>query len=407
MARGRDQGADRVGILGGGQLARMLALAGIPLGCKFFFLDPSAGACAATTGTLYQANFSDLDAVRALAAEIDVATFDFENVPAEVAREMGRLRPFHPSVAALEFCQDRLLEKRLLLELGIPVPLFHAVDARPDLMAAIDRIGFPAVLKTRRLGYDGKGQRILRQPEDLEPAWQSHGGSELILEAFVPFDAECSQLAVRDAGGEVRFWPLTRNVHDNSVLVLSQPGVLGRDLQNQAEHYINLLFDRWQYVGVMAVEFFVLDGELQVNEIAPRVHNSGHWTIDAAVTSQFENHLRAILGLPLGDTSMTSFPVMFNWIGELPDRNRLLAIPGLHWHDYGKSARPGRKIGHATVTATDQATLMNRCSQMAAELGGNWAERLALLQSSAGQAGSASPSRRSTSPETLSTISAA
>lgn len=383
MVKGRNPGAERIGILGGGQLARMLALAGIPLGCEFFFLDPSAAACAASAGTLRQANFSDLEAVRALATEIDVATFDFENVPANSAREMARLRPFHPSVAALEFCQDRLLEKRLLLELGIPVPLFHAVNSRPDLVAAIDRIGFPAVLKTRRLGYDGKGQRVLRQPEDLEPAWQSCAGGELILEAFVPFEAECSQLAVRDAAGEVRFWPLTQNVHANGVLVLSQPDVFGSGLQNRAEHYVSLLLDRWKYVGVMAVEFFVLGGELQVNEIAPRVHNSGHWTIDAAVTSQFENHLRAMLGLPLGDTSMTSRPVMFNWIGELPDRNRLLAIPGLHWHDYGKSPRPGRKIGHATVTATDHAALMNRCSRIAFELGGDWTRRLALLQPSA------------------------
>lgn len=383
MVKGRNQAADRVGILGGGQLARMLALAGIPLGCEFSFLDPSATACAASTGSLHQADFSDLDAVRALAAEIDVATFDFENVSSDSAREMERLRPFHPSVTALEVCQDRLLEKRLLHELGIPVPIFHAVNSRPDLLAAIDCVGFPAILKTRRLGYDGKGQRILRQTEDLEPAWQSFAGSELILEAFVPFDAECSQLAVRDAGGEVRFWPLTRNVHDNGVLVLSQPDVLGRELQARAEHYVELLLDRWQYVGVIAVEFFVLDGELQVNEIAPRVHNSGHWTIDGSVTSQFENHLRAILGLPLGDTSMSRCALMFNWIGELPDRKSLLAMPGLHWHEYGKSPRPGRKIGHATVTATDQAALMNRCTQLAIELGGDWTERLALLQSSA------------------------
>jgi 5-(carboxyamino)imidazole ribonucleotide synthase len=357
----------------------MMALAGIPLGCKFSFLDPSDAACAADVGTLHRAGFSDLHALRTLAVEIDVATFDFENVPADSAREMSCLRPFHPPVSALQCCQDRLLEKRLMVELGIPVPAFQAVDSRPGLLQALDRIGLPAVLKTRRLGYDGKGQCILRQREDLEPAWQRYGGVELILEEFVPFQAECSQLAVRDAAGEIRFWPLTRNVHADGVLVLSQPGALDRGLEDQAQGYARLLLDHWQYVGVMAVEFFVLNNKLLANEIAPRVHNSGHWTIDAAVTSQFENHLRAILGLPLGDTSMASAAVMFNWIGELPDRGNLLAMPGLHWHDYGKTPRPGRKLGHATLTAMDPAILLERCERIASGLGGQWGPLLKLL----------------------------
>lgn len=378
-ARDRNAVANRIGILGGGQLARMMALAGIPLGCKFSFLDPSDAACSADVGMVHRAAFADLDAVRTLAGEIDIATFDFENVPGGSAREMARLRPFHPPVSALECCQDRLLEKQLMVELGIPVPAFQAFDSRPGLLQAIDRIGFPAVLKTRRLGYDGKGQSVLRQREDLEPAWQTYAGQDLILEEFVPFEAECSQLAVRDEAGEIRFWPLTRNVHADGVLVLSQPGAPGADIERQAQSHVRRLLEHWQYVGVMAVEFFVVDGSLLANEIAPRVHNSGHWTIDAAVTSQFENHLRAIMGLPLGDTGMSCAAVMFNWIGELPDRGKLLAMPGLHWHDYGKTPRPGRKLGHATLTAADPAVLHDRCERIAAGLGGRWSQLLESL----------------------------
>ena len=374
------KGKDRVGILGGGQLARMMALAGIPLGCEFSFLDPSPQACAASTGKLHLAEFSNLEAIRVLAADIDVATFDFENVPAESARAMAALRPFHPGVAALENCQDRLLEKRLLAGLGIPVPQFRAVSSRTDLLAAIDHLGFPAVLKTRRLGYDGKGQAVLRQPEDLEPAWQQLGHAELILEAFVPFAAECSLVSVRTADGHVRFWPLTQNIHANGVLVMSRPGGLGEQRQAQAEGYARQLLEHWSYVGVMAVEFFLHNDALLANEIAPRVHNSGHWTIDAAVTSQFENHLRAILGMPLGDTAMTRHSLMFNWIGELPDRQRALSTPGLHWHDYDKAPRPGRKIGHATVTAVDPAALWQKCTRLAMDLGGSWVDWVSQLR---------------------------
>lgn len=381
MEQHRIQGTDRVGILGGGQLARMMALAGIPLGCEFSFLDPSSSACAAQLGKFHQAEFSDSVAVRALAEGIDVATFDFENVPAESARVMAELRPFYPGVRALENCQDRLSEKRLLVELGIPVPEFFPVASRTDLLDAIDRVGFPAVLKTRRLGYDGKGQAVVRQPEDLEPAWQQLCHTDLILEAFVPFEAECSLVSVRSADGQVRFWPLTRNVHSNGVLVMSRPGVLADSLQNKAEHIARRLLEHWSYVGVMTVEFFLHRGGLLVNEIAPRVHNSGHWTIDAAVTSQFENHLRAILGMPLGDTAMTSCSLMFNWIGLLPDKHRALSAPGLHWHEYGKTARAGRKIGHATVTAPDQVALLQRCSGIAQDLGGDWPELLSQISS--------------------------
>ena len=358
-------------------MARMMALAGIPLGLNFHFLDPSAHACASPLGKLHRAEFSDLLAVQAMASEIDVATFDFENVPADSARSLASARTFHPCVNALEGCQDRLLEKRLLRSLAIPVAEFQPVSSRTGLLDAVEKIGLPAVLKTRRLGYDGKGQVLLSQHEDLEPAWQTLGQSDLILEAFVPFTAECSLIAVRNGPGEVRFWPLTKNVHGNGVLLLSRPGVLGADLQVQAEDTVGKLLAHWDYVGVLAVEFFILEGRLLVNEMAPRVHNSGHWTLDAAVTSQFENHLRAVCGLPLGDTAMTDHALMFNWISEMPDMRQLLLEQGLHWHDYGKSPRQGRKLGHATLVARDESDLIRSASRIAQGLGGRWPELLA------------------------------
>lgn len=373
----------RVGILGGGQLARMTALAGLPLGFEFVFLDPSGDACAAALGELVQAEFADAAAARSLAHRVDVLTFDFENVPADTARAAAAAGcPFQPGVLALEVCQDRLVEKDLLRALGIPVPDFCTVDGRTDLPAAIDRLGFPCVLKTRRMGYDGKGQVILDGPADVERAWQKIGGRPLIVEAFVPFEAECSLLAVRDCNGQQGFWPLIHNQHDDGMLVLSQPGSFPAELQAEAEDIATRLQRHFDYVGVMAVEFFLEQGKLSVNEIAPRVHNSGHWTIDGAATSQFENHLRAICGLPLGDTGMDRPSTMFNWIGELPDRDRLLRLAGLHWHEYGKRPRPGRKLGHATVTAPDAASLVDRCWQLVEMLGGPWPDRLSRFQAS-------------------------
>jgi 5-(carboxyamino)imidazole ribonucleotide synthase len=339
----------RIGILGGGQLGRMMGLAGIPLGFEFVFLDPAADACAASTGALRQAEFSDVEAARAFAREVDMATFDFENVPADSARAVAESRPFHPCVEALGSCQDRVSEKSLLTELEIPVPEFRVVGSRPDLLAAVEDLGFPSVLKTRRLGYDGKGQAILRQHEDLELAWQRLGGSALILERFIPFEAECSLVSVRAHSREIRYWPLTRNVHENGVLKLSLPGVFESGLQERAQEIAARLLEHWDYTGVMTVEFFVHEGILLVNEIAPRVHNSGHWTIEGAATSQFENHLRAILDWPLGDTSVRARCVMYNVIGEMPEPASLLKVPDIHLHYYGKEPRPNRKLGHITL----------------------------------------------------------
>ena len=364
--------AQRIGILGGGQLGRMLGLAGIPLGLSFVFLDPAPDACAAATGELLQAGFSDTDAARNLAARVDVATFDFENVPETTARALQEIRPLYPAPNALGASQDRLSENKLLSGLGIQVPSWFKVSSRTDLLEGLDALGYPAVLKTRRLGYDGKGQAVLRDPEDLERAWQRLGDSELILESFVPFEFECSMVAVRALNGDTKIWPLIRNVHSNGILMLSLPGVFDQTLQSKAAAKMRTLLEHFEYTGVLTMEFFLLEGELLVNEFAPRVHNSGHWTIDGASCSQFENHLRAVAGLPLGETEMTGCSIMFNWIGEMPNQEKAMAIPGLHWHDYGKSPRPGRKIGHATLTAETMEALKINASRLAGIAGGEF-----------------------------------
>ena len=362
----------RIGVLGGGQLGRMMGLAGIPLGFRFLFLDPGANACAGVAGELLQADFSDNEAAREMARVVDVATFDFENVPDSTAQAFEELCPLYPASNALGACQDRMVEKTLLTELDIAVGGYHAVSSRTDLLEGLERLGYPAVLKTRRLGYDGKGQAVLRDQEDLERAWQRLGEAELILEAFVPFQAECSLIGVRGADGETRFWPLARNVHDGGILALSRPGVFSAELQAVAEQKMMRLMDHFDYRGVLTIEFFLRDGELLANEIAPRVHNSGHWTIDGSSCSQFENHVRAVAGMPLGQTDMVRPSLMFNWIGTMPDRDRAMAVPGLCWHDYGKAARPGRKIGHATLTAETPRELMERAARLAQIAGGDF-----------------------------------
>lgn len=344
-----------VGIIGAGQLGRMLALAGYPLGLRFVFLDQSADAPGAQVGPLICGAFDDQAKLEELAGKVDVVTFDVENVPVAAVVKIAASKPFLPPPQALGASQDRLDEKTLFRRLRIPTPEFAAVDSRHDLHVAVERIGLPGVLKTRRLGYDGRGQYFLRQASDASSAWERLGAVPLLYEAFVNFNREVSIVGVRSTRGEVRCYPLAANTHRHGILRYCIAPYRHAKLQQQAETYLRRLLRRFDYAGVLTVEFFVRHGQLIANEMAPRVHNSGHWTIDGAQTSQFENHLRAILGLPLGDTAAVGHSAMFNFIGTIPSLANILKIPGVHFHSYGKEPRPDRKLGHATVTAPSGA----------------------------------------------------
>jgi len=362
-----------LGVLGGGQLARMLALAAAPLGIKTLVVDGSADACAGQVAPLVVAEWTDYAALEAFAAQVDAVTFDFENVPAETARWLAECVAVFPSPQALAAAQDRLAEKTLFRECGLQTPEFMAVDLRKDLDQALAKIGAPAILKTRRLGYDGKGQFRLKTLDDADAAWIALGEQAatlgLILEAFVPFDRELSVIAVRSRDGDFRTWPLTQNWHVDGVLSMSlAPAGDIDELQQRATALAKTLAERLDYVGVFALELFVKNGDLLGNEMAPRVHNSGHWTIEGAHTSQFENHVRAVLGLPLGDTGARGVSTMFNWIGDLPDAAPVLRAMDAHWHDYGKQARPGRKVGHATLCAPAARELAARLTELAETL---------------------------------------
>jgi 5-(carboxyamino)imidazole ribonucleotide synthase len=341
-----------VGVLGAGQLGRMLALAGYPLGLKFRFLDNDR-APAGDVAELMTGEFEDEATLARFAQGLDVATFEFENVPQGAARTLARHVPVFPAAGALETAQDRLHEKTLFRTLGIPTPMFVPVDSDEDLRRAVGVTGLPAVLKTRRLGYDGKGQMVLRDNADVDIAWKTLGGVPLILEAFVAFERELSIIAVRGRSGETAFYPLVQNEHRGGVLRLSLAPAPGADaaLQMRAESLVGRVLGSLNYVGVITLELFQAGDELLANEIAPRVHNSGHWTIEGSVCSQFENHLRAVLGWPLGSTRPTGYSAMLNLIGSAPPSEQILRCPEAHLHLYGKSPRPGRKIGHITICA--------------------------------------------------------
>ena len=362
-----------VGILGGGQLARMMALSGAPLGLRFRILDNVADACAGQFAPMIVGDYTDQAALGEFASQVDVATFDFENVPAASAQWLAERVPVFPSPQALAVAQDRLAEKSLFRELGIPVPDFADIASREQLEAAVARLGTPCILKTRRLGYDGKGQFRIKSVADIDAAWDALGAQVarvgLIVEGFVHFQRELSVVAVRGRDGEFRAWPLTENWHVDGVLSASlAPAVVDSAMQATALSHARRLAEAMDYVGVFALELFCRDGELLANELAPRVHNSGHWTIEGSETSQFQNHLRAVLGLPLGDTRMVGLACMLNWIGAMPDANAVLGEAGGHWHDYGKSPRAGRKVGHATVRADSPAELAAALQRVGAAL---------------------------------------
>ncbi len=354
---------DTIGILGAGQLGSMLAQAALPLDIRCRFLDPSPTSVAAAVGDCISADYSDNQAQDTFLADCQVVTWEFENVSLSAVQAMAKRAVVHPDPKVLAVKQDRLDEKKFLQSLGIETAPYAEVSSRQQLTDAIARIGLPAVLKTRRDGYDGKGQMVLRQAADADVAWAALSKYPLILEGFIQFTRECSLIAARGADGAIAYWPLVENEHRQGILHRSlAPAPHAWVVQEQAQGVMRTLMEALDYVGVLTIEFFQHDGRLLTNEFAPRVHNSGHWTIEGSVTSQFANHIRAVAGLPLGVTASRGHAVMINLIGAVPDRAALLAIPGVSLHLYGKEPRTGRKLGHVTIVHDDARKL----SQLAA-----------------------------------------
>lgn len=341
--------------MGAGQLGQMLALAGTRLGCEFRFLSPDAQAPAGRFAELVVAEYENESALQHFAEGLDVATYEFESIPVAAVRSVAEKVSVFPPPLALETAQDRALEKLCFERLGIPTAPFAVVDSMRDVREALERIGTPAILKARRLGYDGKGQAVIRARDDIAGAWVKLAGAPSIVESHVKFSRELSIIAVRSRTGETAFYPLVENHHSEGILRFSlapAPGV-SLAMQVTAEDYARRLMDDLDYTGVIAVELFETPSGLMANEMAPRVHNTGHWTIEGADTSQFENHLRAITGLPLGSTEVGGAAGMVNVIGTEPDARRLSEVDNVHVHMYGKAPAPRRKLGHITVTAND------------------------------------------------------
>ena len=349
----------RIGILGGGQLARMMALAGTPLGLRFRFFDTHADAPAGHVGELHVGSFEDHVAIDRFCADCDVITYEFENIPAHIVERIERLHKVLPGSQPLRIGQDRINEKTFFKSRGVDTHDFRAVSDRASFDAAIRDIGLPAVIKTTRMGYDGKGQGVAHTAHEAESLWTTLGASPLIVEKFVKFDRELSAIAVRSVQGEVRFYDWTHNTHRGGILRVSRAGVTPADPQaaSRARETIAKAMSDMNYVGVMAVELFEVGGRLLFNESAPRVHNSSHWTMDGARCGQFENHCRAVAGLPLGDVTREHDCAMVNLIGRLPSIESVAAIQGAHIHYYGKAERAGRKVGHINIVRRGDMTV--------------------------------------------------
>lgn len=344
-----------VGIVGAGQLGRMLALSGYPLGLDFLFLDRSADTPGGQVAPILCGEFTDPALLAQLAERSHVLTFDWENISVEALRALKHVK-ICPPIPALATAQDRVSEKQLFEKLRIPTTRWRNIESREQLLKAAKEIGLPGVVKTRRMGYDGKGQAVVRTPIEVDRAWNELGSVPLLFEEWVSFEREVSIIGARSTKGEVAIYPLNDNVHSKGILRLTRAPHGSVKLQRLAAKYLERVLTHFRYAGVLTIEFFVRGGALIANEMAPRVHNSGHWTLEGAATSQFENHLRAILGLPLGDTRALGHCAMLNLIAKMPRTAQLLAHEGLHLHDYGKEPRPGRKLGHCTfVESTPRA----------------------------------------------------
>jgi 5-(carboxyamino)imidazole ribonucleotide synthase len=358
-----------VAVLGAGQLGRMLALAGYPLGLDFLFLDPAKDAPAGHIAPVLQGSFTDKKLLTRLARSSEVATIDWENVSVEALHTLEESGAhIAPPIRAVATAQDRVSEKRLFERLKIPTTRWRAVASRSQLERAITEIGIPGVIKTRRLGYDGKGQAVVKTRNEAQRAWEEMGSVGLIYEEWIPFDCEVSIIGARSRRGEIAVYPLNGNVHAQGILRLTRAPYGPPRWQRLAAKYLESVLTHFRYTGILTIEFFVRGGRLIANEMAPRVHNSGHWTIEGAVTSQFENHLRAILNLPLGSTRPTGYSAMLNLIGEVPPRVTVLGWPEIHLHDYGKEARPGRKVGHLTLVEPTGLRRDRRARQLLSEL---------------------------------------
>jgi len=379
----------KVGILGGGQLGLMLAQAANRLGVGTVVVDPARDAVAGQATQHLALDWLDPTGLDALAA-CDVVTYEFENVPSEAVGKLAGRVPVHPAPEALVVSGDRLLEKRFFRELGLEPAPFAPIASRVELGCAVADVGLPVVLKTRRFGYDGKGQAVVRANDGLDRAWSQLGGEELILEGFVPFERELSIAAVRGRDGEIRFWPPSENHHVDGILHVSRAPAANvpEALLREAQRGLRAILERLDYVGVLVVELFALPDRWLANEMACRVHNSYHWTIEGSITSQFENHVRAVAGLPLGDTGMRraetgrtdgaggadgaetrGHAAMVNLVGTMPDLSPLANEPGITVHDYGKPPRSGRKLGHVTAVAESRILLETRIRRILAVAG--------------------------------------
>jgi 5-(carboxyamino)imidazole ribonucleotide synthase len=348
----------------------MLALAGRRLGVETRFLAPDASSPAGKCAELVVAEYDNEAALTHFVEGLDVVTYEFESIPVSALRYVASRSVVRPSVKALETAQDRAVEKACFERLGIPTPRSAAAASLREARAAIEVIGLPAVLKTRRLGYDGKGQAVIRERADVERAWVAVAGAPSLVESFVPFMRELSIIAVRSVEGKVAFYPLVENHHSEGILRFSlvpAPGT-SASVEETAQAYARRILEDLEYVGVLAIEFFETHEGLFANEMAPRVHNSGHWTIEGADTSQFENHLRAVTGMELGSTEVHGVCGMVNVIGQEPDVASLREIPGVHVHMYGKAPAPRRKLGHITVTAADLDGVRGAIAQVRAVL---------------------------------------
>lgn len=344
----------KIGVVGAGQLGLMLGQAGEKLGVECIFLDPADNPPAAAVGEVLKYAFDDMDGLQKLLAASDLITYEFENVPVAAMEALCSDTTVFPPPSALRSAQDRLVEKEMFLGLDIPVPRYQTVDSDDDLRNACYEIGLPLVIKTRRMGYDGKGQMVMRRIAEIEKVMQTLGNADLIAEEMVPFDREVSAIGARSQAGDIVCYPLTENHHEEGILRTSRALVDPGPLADVASEYLDKLLRHLNYVGVVALELFEIDGQLKANEFAPRVHNSGHWTIEGSTTSQFENHLRAALDDGLGAVDMTGTAGMINLIGSVVEASDLQEIPDTYLHLYGKEPRPGRKLGHITILAEDE-----------------------------------------------------